>query len=122
MVDNKELLERRRHKRFLVENSVIALDSISGQLIEISFGGLSFKYVGEEEAAGKLTESGILLGEGDFCMENLPLITVSDVPLEGGDSSDSLPIRRRGMKFGNLSSEDIFQLGRFIREHTMDKA
>jgi len=115
---NKKPFDSRRCERYQVNDGLIALDSVYGELIDISFGGLSFRYNAYEKMIKKPVEFGIIFGGETLYFDNIPLESITDFPLEEGDNGGT---RRRGMQFGELSQEDLARLARFIREHTAKK-
>jgi hypothetical protein len=118
MPNSNERIERRRCRRFAVREGVIFLDSLQGELIDLSFGGLAFRYAAASGAGGgEGLETGVLFGGEELFLENVALRTVSDQPLRGAGPEG---LRRRGMAFGPLSSEELAALARFIRLFALD--
>lgn len=109
--------DSRKCQRYAVKDGVIALDSVFGELIDISFGGLSFRYNAYENLLKKPAEFGIIFGGETLYFDNVPLESVSDLPLD----DDGGTARRCGMKFGELNEEELALLARFIRKHTAKK-
>jgi hypothetical protein len=120
----KELVERRRYKRFLVQEGAFAVFgshvSEVGQIIDISRDGLSFRYIanGDRDRANGSSELEIYLAEKSFCLEKVPVKTVWDFEMADQFPSSPMTMRRRGVQFGELTQEQIPQLGCFIRNHT----
>ncbi|MEW6594778.1 MAG: PilZ domain-containing protein [Thermodesulfobacteriota bacterium] len=110
--------DSRKCQRYQVKDGVIALDSVFGELIDISFGGLSFRYNAYENLLKKPAEFGIIFGGETLYFDNVPLESVSDLPL---DDDSGGATRRCGMKFGELGEEELAVLARFIRNHTTRK-
>ena len=113
-----EIAERRTHKRFPAkERALIYIMSDSyGMLyhiIEISNGGLSFRYLGEDVLINGSSELSIVI-EDNYYMTEIPVKTVSDTQLVNG----YIPLRRRGVRFGELSPMQKSQLNDFIKKHT----
>ena len=111
--------ERRKHNRHRAKGNAFVEYGIEspkvGQVIDVSMGGLSFRYFVDgvpTEESFELTMYCVLNG---FHLENAPVITVSDV---------SLPTfvfpkqRRRGVRFGNLTSKQKTQVKYFLKNHT----
>lgn len=67
MTNSKELFERRKHKRFHVQDGAFAVlrphyAELLGQIIDISRGGVSFRYIASEELSNGSFKLDILLG------------------------------------------------------------
>lgn len=112
MVTNrkKELKERRIHPRHQVKSGTITANNRTGEIIDISMGGLAFSYVEREEWDGVTFDFGMLMGERDLCIEDLPLKVISDCAINSGISI----IRRCGVQFGKLTPKQVAQLEYFI--------
>jgi len=78
MIPKKEMVEQRQHKRFQVpKGTFVGLgphDTKVGQIIDVSMGGLAFRYVGSEEPSNG--ELDIFLNERDFYLGRVPFRTV----------------------------------------------
>lgn len=122
MTDRPEFFNRRRHKRFSVNDSSILVGNIDGRVVDISFGGIALQYLGAEELLSETSELATIESDRHYYLDNIPLETVSDYPLITGSPSDAVVMRRRGMKFVNLEPEDIIQLGHFVREYNKNKS
>ncbi|MEW6502063.1 MAG: hypothetical protein ACOY8P_02505 [Thermodesulfobacteriota bacterium] len=115
MTTDNNFFDSRKCQRYRVKDGLIALDSVFGELIDISFGGLSFRYSAYENLLKKPMEFGIIFGGETLYFDNIPLESITDLPLDEGEEGG---VRRRGMQFGELNEEDYSRLARFIREHT----
>ena len=112
--------ESRRCRRFPVKDGVIALDSVYGEIIDMSFGGLSFRYTAYDDMTTEPAEFGIIFGGEELFFDNIPLTNVSDIVIDQeGDGAGE--VRRRGMEFGNLVPEQVVTLARFIRQFSLEK-
>jgi c-di-GMP-binding flagellar brake protein YcgR len=133
MIPNRERVDRRKHKRYQVPtNSYTSLgsdDPVLGQIIEISMGGIAFRYMG----GGKLPDEShldIFLTEGDLCLRGVPFKTVSDFKIPNTvlcKTVEPIPpsfrtMRRSGLQFGELTPDQKVQLERFIKDHTLVEA
>ena len=117
-MENKR--ESRRCPRFPVKDGVIALDSVYGEIIDVSFGGLSFRYTAYDDMTTQPAEFGIIFGGEELFFDNLPLTNVCDIVMDenvGGAGE----VRRRGMAFGDLVPEQVVTLARFIRRFSLGK-
>lgn len=120
MTNTKEQVERRKHKRFQAWNGAfVALGPYSlklGQIVNMSMGGLAFRYIGSRKPSKMKTESKIFIDNG-FCLDDVPLETVSDFEAKQG-SFASLVMRQSGVQFGKLTRDQESELEYFIDNHT----
>ena len=121
----KDLLERRKHKRFQVENGAFALfkphwhhSTMSGRIIDISRDGLAFHYVTSEGGSNGSFELGILFAYHGFHCKKIPVKTISDFKLADETLVSSIETRQRRVQFGELTEDQISQLDSFIQNHT----
>jgi hypothetical protein len=129
MIPNKEIVDQRKRKRYQVPtNSYIFLgsdDFVLGQIIDISMGGIAFRYMGSEKLPDE-SHLDIFLTEDDLCLSKVPFKTVSDYEIPNTvlcKTADPIPpscrtMRRSGLQFGELTSDQQAQLEYFIRNHT----
>ena len=121
-----EVVERRRHKRFQAEEGAYAAvrpqyDKI-GQIIDVSRGGLAFRYMisgSQEDTSSELDI--FLIGDG-FHLDKVPFQTVSDEGIPERLSPGSQKMRRCGLQFGELTQMQILKLKEFILNHTVVEA
>jgi hypothetical protein len=120
------MLERRKHKRFKVQNGAFAVlgappwphSTKVGQIIDMSMGGLAFSYIAEQEPSNGSFELGIFLADNSFRLRKIPFETISDLEIKKGPFN-SITMRRSGVQFGELTPNQISQLKYFIRNHTI---
>ena len=110
---------RRKHKRFQVPQGAFAglgpdFDKI-GQIMNISMGGLAFRYVGREGEVNR-SQLDIIMVDPDFYLSNVLCKTVSDFAIVDGTSFNST--RRACIKFEKLTHYQKVLLGHFIENHT----
>jgi hypothetical protein len=121
---NKEFVERRKHTRFQVPKSAFVglgpYDAKVGQIIDVSTGGLAFRYVGSEEPSNG--ELSIFVAEGDFYVGQIPFKTISDFEIPGKTPSTSVTLRRSGVQFGQLSDHQTSQLEHLLHSLTLGEA
>ena len=108
--------ERRTQKRYKAKER--ALVAVSGKalpfhIIDISLGGLAFRYMGKEKLTDDITELTIFYGTKIY-LENVPAELIADCQLKDG----YIPMRRLGIKYQTLTSKQKSQLESFIRDHT----
>jgi len=122
MRKKKKIVERRRHRRFHVQEGALAIlgphPSKIGQVIDIGRGGLAFSYIAGEEPPTELTIVSIMLADKSFYLSRMPFQIVSDQ--EAGRSPfSSLRMGRCGGRFGELTDPETSQLEYFIQNHTV---
>lgn len=110
----KEFPDRRQHPRHRAKSGTFTAGDRSGEIIDISMGGLAFSYIEREDWDGESFDRGVLLGERDLCIEDIPLKVISDCAINSGLSI----IRRCGVQFGKLTPRQIAQLEYFIWANT----
>jgi CheY-like chemotaxis protein len=121
----KEQAEQRRYARFQVPGlrayAVLRRNwprpPIMGDIIDIGSGGLSFRYTAVGKQPIQSSELDILLTDGSFYLNKVPLKTVSDLEIEG-DASDGITARRCCVQFGDLTDDQTSDLRYFIRNYT----
>ncbi len=117
----ERLVEQRKHHRFPVGN--VALVSFApdpgepGEVIDISLGGLSFRYFGEKVQRKKSSRLNILSWDGGPSVRDLPFEKVSDVTLFDDLTVGSLT-RRGSVRFGHLTRSQLTALVHLIEHHT----
>jgi hypothetical protein len=120
MANTKQRVERRKHKRYQAWNGAfVALGPYSlklGQIVNMSMGGLAFRYFGSREPSRMKTESKIFIDNG-FCLDHVPLETVLDCEAKQGPFA-SLVVRQSRVQFGKLTQDQRSQLEFFIHNHT----
>lgn len=109
-VRKKNPAERRIHPRHPAKTGTIVANNRSGEIIDISMGGLAFSYLERDDWDHESFDHGMLLGENDLCIEDLPLKVISDCAINSGISI----IRRCGVQFGKLTPKQLAQLEYFI--------
>ena len=128
MVNKKEY---RKHKRYQVpEGSFVTVGSgksVMGQVLDISMGGLSFRYVtNHSEAPKQESYADIYLTEGNLCMASVPIKAVSDFETRDTvtcKADGPLPVscrgmRRCGVEFGEMTQAQMSQLASCIQSQT----
>jgi c-di-GMP-binding flagellar brake protein YcgR len=124
MRNGKERVERRKHRRFEVSTGVFVAfrphDGKLGEIIDISMGGLAFRYLATTEPSNGSHKLKIFLTESDFCLNDVLFETVSDF---GTDQIPftSITMRRSGVQFSKMTPRQVSQLERFIDSHAEDE-
>ena len=127
MVGRKRTVERRKSKRYkAVEGAYAAISPRSnklGQIIDISMGGLAFKYIdtkGEDANKQSPSEESIFLSSMGFYVGDLPFKTVSDNEVTNTPSLSAMKVRERHVQFTDLSFKQLFDLDYYLRNNVSD--
>jgi hypothetical protein len=120
----QDRVERRTHKRFQVPIGVFVAfgpdHSRLGEIIDISTGGLSFRYLATEDPSSGSSTLDIFLTDRHFYLNDVPFDTVSDF---GTYQIPFVPVtmRRSGVRFGGLTNNQISRIEYFIQHFTMSE-
>jgi hypothetical protein len=122
MTSRKEPVERRQQERFQVHGDAIVMlkpaEAGSGQLIDISMGGLTFEqYVSSQGPPIEATQLHILLTGTGFSLRDLPCQSIWDLTIYERPHA-SVYKKRYGVQFGALTKGQIRLLEYFIQNHT----
>ncbi len=119
----QEVIERRKKERFHVETNAVAISannsSIHGQIIDISEGGLSFCVDTSEDFTLEFAEFAIEVADKEFNMQEIPCEVVSLCRPSDAYSLNDEEMKRMGVRFGDLSSEQRMQLEYFIKNYAI---
>ena len=128
MVGRKRTVERRKNRRYkAVEGAYAAISPNShklGQIIDISMGGLSFKYIdtSSDESDTEITsEESIFLSSMGYYVGDLPFKTVSDYEVTNAPSFSSMKIRKRHVQFTDLTFKQLFDLDYYLRNNVSEQ-
>ena len=124
--DRRELSDRRRSKRYQAKEGRFAVlvtrkDKL-GQIKDISMRGLSFRYVNDNRITNGHGELKIIIAGFGLFLDKVSVETITDFEVINGFSVSPLKMRQTGIKFKSLSPDQKFQLGRFIRNHTLGES
>ena len=124
MTKDKELVERRKNKRFQAKDGALAVlkppwpNSIRlGQIIDISMGGLSFRCIAGEDRFNGSSELSVIFANHGFYLHKLPIKSISDLETARMPFGSMTP-RRRSVQFEELRDDQVSQLEYFIQNHT----
>jgi len=113
----RTLDERRQSKRFgVVEKTAFVINGNwpgTGELVDISKGGFAFHYMSDTPWPDNSADGLMVLGSHDSCLANVPTEVVADRIINSG-LGNSMIVRRRCVKFGNLTEQQQFMLECFI--------
>ena len=133
MAGRKRTIERRKSKRYkAVEGAYAAISPKShklGQIIDISMGGLAFKYIDtsnddtENNASEdqKHSDESIFLSSMGFYVGDLPFKTVSDNEVTDTPSFSAMKVRERHVQFTDLSFKQLFDLDYYLRNNVSEQ-
>lgn len=89
-----------------------------GDIVDIGMGGMSFRYIAGGKSLSKPSHLDILLTDGSFHLDGMPLDTFSwDLEMEG-ERSSGFTTKRCGVKFGDLTDKQECGLRYFIQRYT----
>ncbi len=112
------LKERRKHERyFAAEGAYAALSPKSskiGQIVNISRGGLAFRYIDNDDNKNKNHETHIFLSSKHNHVSKVPIKTVADYPVHVENSFSKMKVRQRGIQFGEMNLHQLIGLDNYI--------
>jgi len=124
MVGRKRTVERRKHKRYkAVEGAYAAISPNSqklGQIIDVSMGGLSFKYIdtsSNDAERERSRDESIFLSSMGYYVGDLPFKTIADYEMTNAPSFSSMKVRKRHVQFTDLSFKQLFDLDYYLRNN-----
>lgn len=124
MAGRKRTIERRRNKRYkAVEGAYAAISPNShklGQIIDISMGGLCFKYIdtfNETDKSPSVQEEALFLSSMGYYVGDLPFKTISDYEIANAPSFSSMKVRKLHVKFTDLTFKQLFDLDYYLRNN-----
>ncbi len=111
--------ERRRHPRYkMADVAAVVGERRLGHVLDMSMGGLAFSYIQMQARPEEEIELGIIFGQDGKYLDKLPVETVSDCVMSHGPPSHPVVIRRRSVRFGELTPEQRQNLAEFISHHS----
>jgi c-di-GMP-binding flagellar brake protein YcgR len=117
--------ERRKSKRYKVAIPTFvecSLDALAtGQILDISKGGLSFRYMSKGDKPEKIFQLRIYSSRDNFSIENITVKTVYDHIMPVAFTVTKATMRRRGVQFTDLSPSQHSQLEHFIQNYAQDE-
>jgi len=121
-----QLSDRRRHERFAFHDSAYAViqshDAVIGRLIDISHGGASFQYLQADTDMAEVGQLDIFLVNSPVRLSGIPIVARSDTPENNAAAHAGDRLRRRGVQFGMLRSDQHDVLHELICNHTTGMA
>jgi hypothetical protein len=132
MANKNQPAEQRKHERYLVPTgSFVSLGnngSILGQILDVSMGGLAFRYIGENSSNGSHLD--MFSTEHHFHLRKVPFRSVTDFEIDnlllckiGGRVHPHCRTMRRGsVRFHKLSRKHKSQLKHFLENFAVGAA
>jgi hypothetical protein len=121
----KKIVDRRKHKRFQTEKNTYALlrarGSKLGRVIDISKGGLAFRYVSVGQRLKGPLELDLLSHQYDYRIDKIPVKIITDLELANKKAFKSTTLKRVGVQFGKLTREQKSKLEHFIKDYTLEE-
>ena len=90
-----------------------------GQVVNISKDGLAFHYIERHGGSNGLFKMDILFAPDAFYLDRLLFKPVFDFEIETEIPLNSFTVRKCGVQFGELSSQQRSRLAYFISNHTI---
>ena len=116
----RKLFDRRKHKRFPVPpNTYVQLnDQVSklGRVLDISKGGLAFRYISVGKALKKVFQLDLISSQVNPGLNPLPVKVVSEIEMASETPARAVTLSRAGVQFEELMDEQIDWLKRFIQK------
>jgi hypothetical protein len=131
MINAKEIVERREHKRFWAQGGAFAILRPHfyklGQIMDVGRGGLAFRYTTSMEQPYEPFELDISLdifspeyhtsgANVNFSLSGLPIKIISDVEI-ARIPFGSIAQRRCGVQFGELTHDQKSKIDYFIQKY-----
>jgi len=106
MIIPEKRVERREHKRFLVQEGAYALlknnSSKLGLIKNISRGGLAFSYIADGEQMHESFKVDIFMSNIGYCLRDVPSKKISDFHIDNKLPFSTFAIRQVGIQFNEL--------------------
>ncbi len=93
-----------------------------GQVVNISRDGLAFHYIDRHGGSNGLFKMDILFAPDAFYLDRLLFKPIFDIEIETEIPLNSFTVRKCGVQFGELSSQQRSRLEYFISNHTIGAA
>ena len=111
--------ERRKFTRFTPKNGTMAVTSHAlGPVIDISMGGLSFRYMDDKSENTMTDFLGIFLGSDNILIDRIQSQVVSDKVTTQGTSFLQTRSRQRSIQFISLTPDQQKEIESFILTKT----
>lgn len=122
MITPEKIVERRKHKRFLVQEGVYVLlknnSSTLGQIKNISRGGLVFSYIVDGEQMHEAFKVDIFISKIGYCLKDVPSKKISDLHIDNSLPFSTFSIRQARIQFNELNHSQLSQLDNLMRDYS----
>jgi len=88
-----------------------------GRIIDISMGGLLFRYINGEERSIRSLVLDILVADSGFYLENLTFKNIADIDIDDDFGINSFKIRLNRVQFEGLEAARVMKLRRFVENY-----
>lgn len=124
MSNNKDLTEKRKHKRFKAKEGAFAVvtsdyDKI-GQIGNISKCGLAFQYIDNGEPLRGSVEIEIFAAAKNFYLRKLAAKVVMDSEVDSTVPFSALPLRKLVVQFEKMKPNQMLMLDYFLQKYTTE--
>lgn len=108
----------RSYQRFKATDRALVLvnrgpESLPYHIMDISEGGLSFRYLGQKLKRSEIKKISLYYNE-QLIVDDIPIKTISDHRLR----DNIIPVRRGSIRFQELEPEKLSKLEKFIQQFT----
>lgn len=114
---NRHIKDRRKHERFTANDGAFASlspnSSKLGQIINISRGGLAFRYIYSQQD-DEAVETHVFLSSRGYYVGKIPATTVEDCDIRNSISFSAMRLRKCRIKFGELTLNQMVNLDHYI--------
>ncbi len=120
MVQKK--FDRRKHQRFKVKEGACAAhynSKIRGQVVNISKGGLAFRYINNKNEPVDPSELILYISGNNSYFLKLSVKVVSDIEWKKEARVSNIQFRQRGVQFENLTEGQTSLLETFMNTYTV---
>ncbi len=121
-IRKKKLVERRKHTRSRVHTGIFAALSprfcAACQIVDISRGGLAFRYVVSQQRSNQPCKRSILLPDGSSCLDDVALKDIWDSSIPYDFSFGAVTFGVCGVQFKELTDNQKSCLDHLIRDRT----
>ncbi len=90
-----------------------------GRIIDISMGGLLFRYVNGEKRSVRSLVLDILVADSGFYLENLMFKDIADMEISDDFTINSIKMRQNRVQFEGLESAAMMKLKYFVKNYTL---
>ncbi len=117
------MIERRKFRRFKTRTDILAetgpYSAVVGQIIDVSIGGLSFRYIDSGVSLKKHFKLNLWVNN-EIYLDGICVKAVSDFKTACGNKNSSITIRRAGLMFWEPLFEQLSMVKNIIQLHTAE--